>query len=72
MIHTIIQRAEPGTRFGPNAFDDQIGQPVPVTIGRVTLLGTLVAAEVIQEGQAAYLDIDVPGVNLMDLRGALT
>jgi hypothetical protein len=72
MIHMVCQVAAPGTQFGPDAFNDKIGQQMPVTIGRVTLLGTLLAAEVAKDGQAAWLDVDVPGVNLMDLKGALT
>ncbi|MFC4117329.1 hypothetical protein [Nonomuraea zeae] len=55
----IEKHAEPGDRFAPGAFDSQIGKQIPVIIAeQVSLLGTLVAADVTDDGRSVTLTVD--------------
>jgi hypothetical protein len=55
------QNAEPGTCFARGAFDGSIGKPVNVVVlGVDTGEGTLVAAEVAEDGQSVLFTADLP------------
>lgn len=64
---TVRQPAPGNDVFMRSAFDRQIGKELPVHLGDSTLLGRLVAAEVVAGGAAAVLTFDVPGLDLGDL-----
>lgn len=58
---TMHQRAAPGERFAPNAWDKVIGQEVSVRLpDDSTRTGKLVAAKVVEKGYAVDLTIELP------------
>ncbi|MEU4231117.1 hypothetical protein AB0F17_43070 [Nonomuraea sp. NPDC026600] len=55
----IEKHADPGDVFAPGAFDSQIGKQIPVILGaQGTLLGTLVEAEIADDGRTATLTVE--------------
>jgi hypothetical protein len=56
---TIIDHAKPGDVYAPTAFDSQIGKSIPVIIGDRSEPGILVAAEVVSEGRAVKLTLEI-------------
>lgn len=58
---TVNQPAEPGTKYAPTAFDDQIGKTIPFSApGQAATECTIVAATVADGGGSASLTLDVP------------
>jgi hypothetical protein len=57
---TLRLRATRGERFAPDAFDDQLGNEIPLTISsRQVGLTRLIAAKVHEDGSAVDLTIEV-------------
>ncbi|MET8006253.1 hypothetical protein [Nonomuraea glycinis] len=55
----IQTHADPGEVFAPGAFDSQIGKQIPVTLTEQgSLLGTLIAAEISDQGRTATLTVE--------------
>jgi len=58
---SIRQRAGEHERFGPSAFDSQLGQKVPLTVGdQFDGIATLVAADVSTDGSEVEVAFEVP------------
>jgi hypothetical protein len=54
--------------FAPGSWDSQIGKQVPCRLGGdETVLCTLVAAEVVQNGSGVMLTIELPGSSGLEL-----
>lgn len=53
--------AAPDERFWPRAFEPAVGQALAVRFADQSVTGHLVAAEVVDDGRAALLTLDVPG-----------
>ena len=52
--------ARPGEVFAAGAFDGQTGKPWPVTLNGQTTQGTLVSAEVADDGGSVTCTVEVP------------
>lgn len=59
MIIKILQRAEDGERFAPDAFASQVGKRLPVNVGSAQKTGTVVAVEVVEDGTAFELYVEL-------------
>lgn len=57
---TIRIGATPGSRFAPNAFDRQLDAIIKIIAGGETIEGKCTAVEVVDDGTAAVLDLEVP------------
>lgn len=58
----VIERAQPDEVFAPNAFDRNVGKVVRLTAeGIEPVTGTLVAAQVADDGHSVTLTFDFPG-----------
>jgi hypothetical protein len=57
---TFRQRAEPGTRFAPDAFESQLGKEIPLLINsHQNGVAHLLAAKVSEDGTEVELTIEV-------------
>lgn len=67
MRFRFMHRAEEFERFALNAFDGAIGKPFTLNhLGKTKHQGTLVAAEVAEDGRSVELTVDVPGLSSRD------
>lgn len=57
----IKQDAPSGEKFGPNCFDDNIGKTIPLKYAGISVLGTVVKAEVARDGSSATLTFEFEG-----------
>lgn len=60
MQMTLRQQAEPGVRFDARSLAALVGTSVPVNLGAVRKVGTVVAAEAVENGGAMDLTVRVP------------
>ena len=72
MRFTITEPAEPQTVFAADAFDNQIGKTIPITIGTTQTDGKLVAATVADDGRSVELTVEVDTPPSLDPIGLLS
>jgi hypothetical protein len=58
MSFTCSLYPDEGERFGPSAFDSQIGKTIKVNYGGKTVSGTVAVAEVAADGSHVELTVD--------------
>jgi len=59
MKMTFVKHARPGERFAKDAFDSQVGLPIPVNTTSGKKPGRLLAANVSEGGKSVTLTIEV-------------
>lgn len=58
--------AGPGNTFSPTAFDRQVGEAVTVQAATGDMEGTILAAEVVEDGAAVEVTVEVPDGTLTE------
>ena len=66
LVLVMYSTAADGQIFAPSAAQSVVGQEVPISIGddEPDLLGTIIAAEVVDGGKALQLDVEVSNIPL--------
>lgn len=61
-VTTVWQRAPEGTHYAPGCFDSSIGKHVPFKVNGARVADCkLLAAEVVDDGAAVLLTLELPG-----------
>jgi hypothetical protein len=75
MVITFVWNADEHAIIADDAFDGQIGEPIPIRVGEKTVMGELKRATVINDGRSVEITYTVPdsvGLSLLGRQATLS